>query len=100
MKRKSNDKEFRPTGDDVLPDDDEITTEDAETSHKKPKLADYEFTKEDVEAIEEGIVEYGLNYKSIHERFFNGKTSLNKLKTFINSPQMAKVKQFASEGIF
>lgn len=67
------------------------------TSPAKKKRA-YEFQEEDAEIIENAIIRFGLNYKSIHEKFYKEKTSLNKLKEFISSDSMIDVKESAKAG--
>ena len=51
---------------------------------KKQKLANYEFQSDDVEIIEKAIQRFGLNYSSIWETYYKQKTSLNRLRNFIN----------------
>lgn len=70
----------------------------AQKSTKKQKLSQYKFEEEDVRIIEEAIQRYGLNYSSIHEKYFKDKTSLNRLRKFIQSDEMTKLKEAAYDG--
>jgi len=65
---------------------------------KKQRNHDYKFEQEDVDQIENAIIKYGLNYRAIHDQNFRSKTSMNKMKEFINSDEMQDVKLAATSG--
>jgi hypothetical protein len=50
---------------------------------KKQKVERYIFNDNDVPIIEEAIATYGLNYKTIWEKHYHNKTSLNQLKSIL-----------------
>lgn len=100
QKRDREDEEEQHSSSHEHHDEDETETKRPKTpAAKKQKKQLYEFDLEtDGEVVNAAIQEYGLNYTSIHEKYFKDKCSLNRLKTFINSEEMLDIKTDAADG--
>lgn len=73
------------------------STKKAASENTKKRI--YEFTGTDVETIEKAIIQFGCDYKVIcWEHYFKNVCSQNKLKAFISSSVMKKVKEAARAG--